>query len=176
MISNRDITSPTLGSREVGLHISENGSISNIAMLIPRWGSFYQMMAEQQLAGAAPSPAARSGSTGYWWGLNSGMLDLSFSRRMDRYALRLVNELRSAMQDGRFSPFEGELRDQAGTLRCEPGQQLTPAEILCMDYLLDHVAGDLPGLNILAEYARPLVKLQGIHGELKPELSSFSWA
>ena len=176
MISNRDITSPTLGSREVGLHISENGSISNIAMLIPRWGSFYQMMAEQQLAGAAPPPAARSGSTGYWWGLNSGMLDLSFSRRMDRYALRLVNELRSAMQDGRFSPFEGELRDQAGTLRCEPGQQLTPAEILCMDYLLDHVTGDLPGLNILAEYARPLVKLQGIHGELKPELSSFSWA
>ena len=176
MVSDRDITSPTLGSREVGLHISENGELSGIGMLIPRWGSFYQMMAEQLLAGSASSPAIRSASTGYWWGLNSGMLDLAFSRRMDGYALRLIHELRNAMQAGSFSPFEGELRDQAGTRRCESGQRLTPAEILCMDYLLDNVTGNLPGLNTLAEFARPLVKLQGIHGELKPELSAFSWA
>ena len=44
-----------------------------------------------------------------------------------------------------------------------------------MDYLLDNVIGDIPGPEELREFARPLVKLQGIHGELKPQLSSFSW-
>ena len=45
-----------------------------------------------------------------------------------------------------------------------------------MDYLVDNVVGSFPSENELIETARPLVRLQGIHGELRPELSSFSWS
>ena len=44
-----------------------------------------------------------------------------------------------------------------------------------MDYLADNIVGTLPDTEDLIETARPLVRLQGIHGELKPQLSAFSW-
>jgi hypothetical protein len=44
-----------------------------------------------------------------------------------------------------------------------------------MDYLLDNIVGSFPSMEEMIPTARPLVRLQGIHGELKPELSSFSW-
>ena len=49
------------------------------------------------------------------------------------------------------------------------------AMVVCMDYLADNVIGSFPKEEELIESARPLVRLQGIHGELRPELSSFSW-
>ena len=67
------------------------------------------------------------------------------------------------------------MRDQSGTLRCDADRRLTPAEILCMDYLADNIIGTLPDTEELIESARPLVRLQGFNGELKPELSAFSW-
>ena len=44
-----------------------------------------------------------------------------------------------------------------------------------MDYLADNIVGTLPQPEELIETAQPLVRLQGIHGELKPQLSAFSW-
>ena len=69
---------------------------------------------------------------------------------------------REQIRDGSFSPFEGELRDQDGVLRCDADRRLTPAEILCMDYLADNIVGTLPAMDELIESARPLVRLQGI--------------
>ena len=172
VICNRDITAPMHGSREVGLHLRKADGITNIATLIPRWGPFYRAIVEKLLSGGSQN---KNIATNFWWGMGSDVLDVAFSGRFDEYALRLVNGFRETLRSGAFSPFEGTLRDQAGTLRCESEQRLTPAEILCMDYLLDNVVGNLPALEELSEYARPLVKLQGIHGELKPQLSSFSW-
>ena len=39
----------------------------------------------------------------------------------------------------------------------------------------DNIVGTLPSPEDLIETARPLVRLQGLHGELKPQLSAFSW-
>lgn len=175
VISDRDITSPSVGSRDVGLHMKEETRVSNIAALIPRWGPFYCRMVERQLSGAS-SPADSKGiSTNYWWGLNSNILDIAFSNRFNAYAMRLINGFRAALCTGSFSPFEGELRDQNGILRCEKERRLTPVEILCMDYLLENIVGNLPRLEDMEESARPLVKLQGIHGTLQAKQASFSW-
>ena len=175
VVCNRDITSPMHGSREVGLHLRDLGGITNIATLIPRWGTFYCAIVEQLLNAGLQDTGNKNVATNSWWGMGSDVLDVAFSERFDEYSLRLVNGFRDAIRSGGFTPFEGTLRDQAGTVHCEADRRLTPAEILCMDYLLDNVIGDIPGPEELREFARPLVKLQGIHGELKPQLSSFSW-
>ena len=145
-----------------------------MATLIPRWGIYYRMMAEWQLGGNLPSSENKNAATSYWWGMKAGVLDVVLSGRFDPYAARLVSEFRSALGAEDYSPFEGQLRDQAGALRCEAERRLTPAEILCMDYLLDNVVGDFPGQEVLEDSARPVVKLQGIHGDMKPETISFS--
>ena len=175
VICNRDITAPNHEARDYGLYLRENGEIINMATLVPRWGLFYRMMLERILNGTFNQSESRDNVTNYWWGLGSSILDVAFSSRFDPYAARTIHHFREQIRDGSFSPFEGELRDQDGILRCDADRRLTPAEILCMDYLADNIVGTLPSTDELIESARPLVRLQGIHGELKPQLSAFSW-
>ena len=175
VVCNRDITAPNHDARDYGLYLRNGEEIINMATLIPRWGPLYRMMIERILNGTFNQSENRDNVTNYWWGLGSQILDVAFSSRFDPYAARIINHFREELRTGAFSPFEGELRDQSGTLRCSADRRLTPAEILCMDYLADNIVGTLPQLDELIETARPLVRLQGIHGELKPQLSAFSW-
>ena len=175
VICNRDITAPKYDARDYGLYLRKGRSIVNMATLIPRWGLFYRLICEMILNGTFNPAENKQNATNYWWGIGSHILDVAFSARFDPYAARIINHFRQELKEGSFTPFEGEIRDQAGNLRCEADRRLTPAEILCMDYLVDNVIGSFPKESELIESARPLVRLQGIHGELMPELSSFSW-
>ena len=175
VICNRDITAPNHDARDYGLYLRNGDEIINMATLIPRWGPFYRMMIERILNGTFSQAGSKDNVTNYWWGLGSRILDVAFSSRFDPYAARTIHHFREELREGNFSPFEGELRDQCGTLRCDADRRLTPAEILCMDYLADNIIGTLPEPDDLIESARPLVLLQGIHGEQKPQLSAFSW-
>ena len=175
VICNRDITAPNREARDYGLYLRDGTEILNMATLIPHWGLFYRMMLERILNGTFNQSESKENVTNYWWGLGSNILDVAFSSRFDPYAARTVNHFREQIREGSFSPFEGELRDQEGVLRCAADRRLTPAEILCMDYLADNIVGTLPVTDDLIESARPLVRLQGLHGELKPRLSAFSW-
>ena len=175
VICNRDITAPNRDARDYGLYIRNGGEILHMATLVPRWGLFYRMMTERILNGTFNQAESKDNVTNYWWGLGSSILDVAFSSRFDPYAARVVHHFREQLRDGSFTPFEGELRDQNGILRCDADRRLTPAEILCMDYLADNIIGTLPVPDELIESARPLVRLQGFQGELKPELSAFSW-
>ena len=175
VICNRDITAPKYDARDYGLYIREGQNIINMATLIPRWGLFYRLISEMILNGTFNPSENRQNATNYWWGIGSDILDVAFSSRFDPYAARIINHFRQELKEGSFTPFEGEIRDQSGTLRCEADRRLTPAEILCMDYLVDNIVGSFPKEEEMIASARPLVRLQGIHGELMPELSSFSW-
>lgn len=175
VICNRDITAPIHTARDYGLYVRDGKDIINMATLVPRWGVLYRTMIEMMLDGTFDAAGDRQSVTNYWWGLSSRIIDVAFSSRFDPYAARIIRHFRDELKEGTFSPFEGEIRDQAGTLRCEADRRMTPAEILCMDYLVDNIVGSFPAEEELIETARPLVRLQGIRGELRPELSSFSW-
>ncbi len=176
VICNRDITAPNHMARDYGLYLRNGKEIVNMATLIPRWGLFYRTIIEMIQNGTFNPAENRQSVTNYWWGLGSRIIDVAFSARFDPYAARVIHHFRDELKEGSFSPFEGEIRDQAGELRCDADRRLTPAEILCMDYLVDNIIGTFPAEDELIETARPLVRLQGIRGELKPELSSFSWS
>jgi len=175
VICNRDITAPNRDARDYGLYVRDGSEILHMATLVPHWGLFYRMMTERILNGTFNQAESKENVTNYWWGLGSNILDVAFSSRFDPYAARVIHHFREQIREGSFTPFEGELRDQSGTLRCDADRRLTPAEILCMDYLADNIIGTLPDTEELIESARPLVRLQGFNGELKPELSAFSW-
>ena len=175
VICNRDITAPNRDARDCGLYLRDGDELLHMATLVPHWGLFYRMMTERILNGTLKPADSKETATNYWWGLGSNILDVAFSSRFDPYAARIVHHFREQIREGSFNPFEGQLRDQSGTLRCEADRLLTPAEILCMDYLADNIIGSLPDTEELIESARPLVRLQGFNGELKPELSAFSW-
>ena len=175
VISNRDINAPKHASLEYGLYLKTEDGIRNIAALIPDWGVFYRAVVEQLLTGSFGGDGRTTEALNYWWGTSSGALDVVLSSWFDPFAGRLIHHFQAEMQEARFNPFEGELRDQNGAIRCTAEQHLTPAEILCMDYLLDNVIGTYPADEDLQETALPIVRLQGMSGELKPEVSTISW-
>ena len=175
VVCNRDITAPQYDARDCGLYVRKGQNLVHMATLVPRWGLFYRLISEMILNGTFNPAENRQTSTNYWWGIGSHILDVAFSSRFDPYAARIIHHFREELKEGTFTPFEGEIRDQSGALRCEADRRLTPAEILCMDYLVDNIVGSFPREEELIETARPLVRLQGIHGELRPEPSSCSW-
>ena len=176
VVCNRDLTAPTQSSRESGLYVREDGEIRSMATLIPRWGIFYRHVMEQMLKGVFDSASeSQSSSLSYWWGISSDALDLAFSSRFPAPSARLIRILQNQFRDQAFTPFEGELRDQAGAVRCAADQRLTPAEVLCMDFLADSVVGSLPSAEELVPSAQALILTQGIGSLAKSEVSDISW-
>ena len=176
VICNRDLTAPNPESHDSGLYLRRDGETVSMAALIPRWGVFYRHVMEQMLRGTfAGSSESSSVSRSYWWGIASDTLDIAFSSRCDPMNVRLIRLMQSRFRDQSFTPFEGELRDQSGRIRCEKDQRLTPAEILCMDYLADSIVGSLPAPEELVPSARPLVLTQGIGSLAEADVSSISW-
>lgn len=174
VVCNRDLTAPNPTSRDSGLYVRENGEIRSMATLIPRWGVFYRHVMEQMLRGSFDTPGSSS-SQSYWWGIAADTLDLALSARCHPATVRLIRTMQAQFQDFAFTPFEGELRDQAGNLRCMADQRLTPAEVLCMDYLSECVVGSLPSAEELIPSARPLVLTQGIGSLAVTDVGSISW-
>ena len=176
VVCNRDLTAPNQNSRESGLYVRDGGEIRSMAAVIPRWGIFYRHVMEQILKGTFDAASeSDSASLSYWWGIASDTLDIAFSSRCRPATVRLVRNLQEQFRDLSFTPFEGELRDQAGKIRCAADQRLTPAEILCMDYLADNVIGTLPSPEELVPSARGLVLTQGIDSLAKADVGSISW-
>ena len=176
VVCNRDLTAPNPTSRYSGLYVRNGGEILSMATLLPRWGVFYRHVMEQMLHGVFDaSSSSRSGTQSYWWGIASDTLDLAFSSRCSAPTVRLIRTLQTQIHDLSFTPFEGELRDQAGQIRCMADQRLTPAEILCMDYLADNVIGNLPSAGELVDSAQALVMTQGISSLARADVSSISW-
>ena len=175
VICNRDLTAPNHASRDSGLYIRSGGEFRSMATLIPRWGIFYRHVIEQVQNGTFDQAGAGSSPLNYWWGFPSHVLDVAFSSRMDPYVVRLIRNFQNQLEEQGFTPFEGLLLDQQGKTRCEADRRLTPAEILCMDYLADNVVGSLPSSEELVESARPLIQSQGINSLQKADVSSISW-
>lgn len=173
VICNRDINAPNHASNEYGLYIRENGRIINMAAMIPNWNRFYSTIVEQVLYGTLESDVNTASK--YWWGVSSGALQVVLSERFDKVSAKLIRTLEQQIREGSFTPFSGSIHDQNGRERCGGDGVLTPAEILCMDYLVDNVIGSFPHLHELTEAARPVVRLQGFNSGTRIDTSSISW-
>lgn len=175
VISNRDINAPRHSSMEYGLYeLGENG-VNNLAIPVLDWSKFYQSVIESVLNGSFDDDASGVNALDYWWGMSSDALDVILSSRFDPYARRLIHTVQTGIQSDQMWVFEGEMRSQDGEIKLGPDERLSPAEILLMDYLIDNVVGEIPSVEELNERAQSLVRLQGLNGGRKPDISSISW-
>ena len=65
--------------------------------------------------------------------------------------------------DGTVSPFYGKLYSQNGVVRDDEDGEMSPEEIMKMDWLADIVVGSIPTLDELVEDARDVVAFQGVN-------------
>ena len=171
VVSGRDTPTPFRPAREFGtFRISPGGTLMDLASPFWHWGQFYENVVRTVLDGGWTRDKSGTDGTAvnYWWGMNSGVMDVLLSRELPHDVRHLANILRSGIIAGSIDPFACYITAQNGTVMNEGRTGFTPEQILHMDWLCDAVEGHLPEFDELTDCARPMYRMQGIHRDRLP--------
>ena len=171
VVSGRDAPVPGRPQREFGTFlIRPGGVLQDLATPFWHWGQFYENVVHSVLDGGWVRD--KSGTDGravnYWWGMNSGVMDVLLSRELPSDVAHLAHILRTGVTAGMIDPFACRITDQNGTVRNSGRHGLDVEQIVHMDYLCDAVDGTIPEYDDLTEQARPMYRMQGIHRDQLP--------
>jgi len=165
-ISGADMITPEHASREYGLYLKgEDGALVNLATPLWDWGKFYERIVKSICSGNDEKEQKGKKAVNYWWGISADVIDVICSKAMPPETRRLIEFLKWSIRSGSFHPFDGLIRSQNGTVRCEEGESLSAEEIITMDWLAENVVGQIPKPEDLTEEAQALVQLQGVKGD-----------
>ncbi len=178
-VSYHDMIRPEATTKRYGLyHRDSNGETTTIALPVWNWGKQYEILVKDIMASPSPIEEVLSGdlsalskqknpkATNYWWGMNTGVVDIICSEKLPIPTQRLVDFLRSAISSGEFNPFTGIIYAQDGTLiQSSENRSLSYEEIINMNWLAQNVIGSLPTIDDLIDEAKPLFLLQGVNKE-----------
>lgn len=160
-ISGRDFIRPGEDSTEFGLYDADGEELVNLAMPVWNWGIFYEKTVRSILNGTWKQEG-KNESINYWWGMDSGMIDVICSNRLPSGTAKLVEVLKKSICSGEFSPFSGTIYSQDGPVREDMSDSITAEEIVAMDWLADNIIGSIPTMDAFVEEAKPIVEIQGV--------------
>ena len=172
VISNRDATNPVKAhwALEWGTYkLEQDGSLLPLAVPCWHWGRFYERVIKSIFSGGwGDAPDSRA--INYWWGMDSGVIDVQLSPSLPDGVHSLADILKKGLSSGAISPFSTRIVDQSGIVRCDGEHELSAEEIMKMDWLCDNVDGELPPFDSLLPRSQGLVRLLGIYrNDLPPE-------
>lgn len=152
MISGQDLRSPVDPWRAYGLYHVVDGVGRHVAIGEWNWSRFYERLLRLILDGKWRSvDREHPKAVNYWWGLSTGVVDMSYTDDIPADTRRLARLLEDDLTAGRLRPFD-----------------LTPEQIVKMDYLVPNVVGTIPRAEELTEEAQELCRIQGLWQEDAP--------
>ena len=173
VVSNRDARGPKNAhlALEWGVYrLSDGDVMTPYAAPHWYWGRMYRHLIES-IFSRAWDEAPKAKALNYWWGLDSGVMDIKLGDSLPAGVRSLASILREGIISGNIEPFKTVIEDQYGRIRNDGHRSLTAEEILSMDYLCDNVSGCIPGLDVISPEAVEIVRQMGIHREyLPPEI------
>lgn len=149
--------------------VKSGGRLEPLATTRWKWGHFYIQVMESIFNGAwANTGGEKYRAVNYWWGLNSGVVDLNMADTLPEGLSWLTGVVRQGLIDGTAEVFHNYLRDQTGRVRSESGVGLRPEEIMHMDWLCEGIEGHIPLFDELLPMAQPLVRYLGLYRDSIP--------
>ncbi len=172
VISNREVPSQnqiyldfcTYGTYQ----LDDGGSLSPLASPVWMWGKFYENVIRSIMSGAWDSSKDKNRAVNYWWGMDSGVVDVQLFDKLPEGVRMLAELLRKGLQNGTIDPFFRTIRSQDGALRNDGSRTLTPDEILHMDWLCDNVDGQIPSFEQILPASRAMVRELGVYRDEIP--------
>ena len=172
VISNRDV--PTLGRKY--LEFGEYGTyfVNGMGILTPLaspcwlWGTFYERVVRSILNGTWEPGKDAQKALNYWWGMDSGVIDVELSDKLPDSMLYLAQVLRHGLRSGTLDPFLRRILAQDGTVVNDGSRCFTPDELLHMDWLCENVDGTVPEFEEVLPFAQPMLRELGLHKEMIP--------
>ena len=133
------------------------------------WGKFYESAVRSVLNGTWEKDKSAGKAVNYWWGMESGLVDIQLSPNLPEGVAVLAQTLRQALQNDTLHPFMRRIVAQDGTVKNDGSRDLTADELLRMDWLCENVEGSIPTYEELQPRARALVREQGIYKDQIPK-------
>ena len=170
VISNRDI--PTAEHSELDLcsygtyWVDEHGILTSLGSPYWHWGKLYEHVVRSVLDGSWDK--SKGTAVNYWWGMDSGVIDVKLAKNLPEGVAALAEILRQGLRQGTVAPFQRLIRSQDGTVKNDGSRNLTPEELLHMDWLCENVCGVIPSFDQIQPYARSIVQTLGIHRDQIP--------
>ncbi len=172
VVSNRDIPTSNQKHLEFGTYgtylIEEDGSLLHLGSPCWMWGKFYEHVVQSVLNGAWDQGKDTGKAVNYWWGMDSGVIDVALSEQMPEGLTLLADILRKGLQDGTIDPFRRRLVAQDGRVINEGNRSLTPEELLHMDWLCENVEGSIPEFDTVLPFSQAMVRELGIYRDQIP--------
>ncbi len=172
VISNREAESPSALRHpfEIGTYkLLGDGSLQPLAVPVWNWGRLYERIVESVFSGVWED-ISRSRAINYWWGLDSGVLDVQLDPSLPDGMHTLGQLLKDGIAGRSIEPFRTRILDQNGVLRNDGSRDFTPEELMTMDWFCRNVEGRIPAFDELRPVSRELVRVLGLYrDELPPE-------
>lgn len=147
VIAHHDTLSDRRVSGEYGVYAvtgnAAGGGRSHeyIAAPVWNWGIFYEKMIRNLMNSSWKPLGAEQKVINFWWGLDSGIVDFFYSRRLvPAETQKLLDFLKNMIISGTFHPFTGPIHDRDGNLRVKKGEFATREQIISMDWFVDAVS------------------------------------
>ena len=141
---------PNRPQREFGTFLVRPGGVlQDLATPFWHWGQFYENVIRTVLNGGWVRD--KSGTDGravnYWWGMNSGVMDVLLSRELPPDVTHLAQILRTGVTSGMIDPFHCRITGQDGSVKNSGRHGLDLEQIAHMDWLCDAVDGTSPNMT-----------------------------
>ncbi len=136
--------------------LGEDKVTMSLAVPIWHWGTFYEKIVSGIVSGNYNRINGFMGSEqraiSYWWGMDTGVVDVMYSRsKLPSHLIKSVEFMKSMILEGRAHPFKGPIYDQKGNLRVEKDDHIGNEGILTMDWFVDGVIGSIPTIDAMKE-------------------------
>ncbi len=169
VISNRDIPTPDVNYLNHSYYgtftIDDGGNLTPVASPVWMWGKLYENIVHSILTNSIEK---NGHAVNYWWGMDSGVIDIALSDLVPGGVRTLAEILISRLKKGELDIFAQKITAQDGSLISDGTTPLSSLEILRMDKLMDAVEGHIPEFDELLPFSRGLVRALGVHRERIP--------
>ena len=173
VISNRDVPTPDQRYLEFGSYgtylMEEDCTLRPIGSPCWMWGKFYEHVIRSIHNGAWERGKDAHHAVNYWWGIDSGVIDIKVPENLPEGLRVLTNLLRKGIQRRTLDPFRRRIVAQDGRVRNPGDRTLTPEELLNMDWLCENVEGKIPEFDEIQPYAQDMVRELGVYRDRIPQ-------
>lgn len=160
-ISDQVMIKPNNAGRQFGLYSIEGDETVNIAMPVYQWGVFYSKLIDSIVNGTFKNEDEEK-AINYWWGLSAEVVDIIYSQKLPQGTKRLIDTIKELILNNKFSPFKGSIMAQGNVIKNAADEELSPEEIMKMNWLVDNIIGEIPEIDDLKDEARAIVELKGV--------------
>ncbi len=161
LLSSQDLTRKGSESwSSFGLSLVSDGGRVNLAVPVWKWGVYYEEMLRRikdKSFRAEYEETERA--VNYYWGMSAGVVDLACSDKVPPSTRKLAETLQRGIRADICRPFRGKLYAQGGK---EMDGDLSPEQIISMDWLCENVIGSIPAYDQLTDLGKATVDMVGV--------------